>query len=143
MLPGQFHRSIPERVWQLCPPRPRAAKFLQLALQLRNWFGNGLFSVHLQPPPRRLFEPNNASYLTSRMLAERTQLDSALSELPTEQRDVFIAHEIQGRSFKELAAESGVSVNALLSRRHYAAVYLPQTLRAVYEEMVQESGVQA
>src|SRR5215471_5948736 len=50
--------------------------------------------------------------------------DAALEELPEEQRAVFIAHEFEGRSFKEMAAESGVSVNTLLSRKHYAVQHL-------------------
>src|SRR5580658_4543499 len=52
------------------------------------------------------------------------ELENALDELPPEQRAVFIAHEIEGRSFNEIAAESGVSVNTLLSRKHYAVIYL-------------------
>ena len=62
------------------------------------------------------------------------ELDEALDELPDEQRQVFIAHELMGRSFKELAAESGVSVNTLLSRKHYAVLHLRKRLRDIYEE---------
>ena len=62
------------------------------------------------------------------------ELDAALDELPEEQRDVFIAHEIEGRSFKELAAETGVSVNTLLSRKHYAVLHLRRRLQAIYDE---------
>ena len=62
------------------------------------------------------------------------ELEAALDELPEEQREVFIAHEIEGRSFKELAAESGLSVNTLLSRKRYAVVHLHRRLRAVYDE---------
>ena len=64
------------------------------------------------------------------------ELESAIEELPDEQREVFIAHEIEGRSFKELAAESGVSVNTLLSRKHYAVLQLRRRLQAVHEEFV-------
>lgn len=57
------------------------------------------------------------------------ELDYALNELPDEQREVFIAAEIEGRSFKDLAAETGLSVNTLLSRKHYAVMHLRQRLR--------------
>ena len=62
------------------------------------------------------------------------ELDAAMDELPDEQREVFIAHELMGYSFKELSAQSGVSVNTLLSRKHYAVVYLRQRLQAIYDE---------
>ena len=62
------------------------------------------------------------------------ELDAALDELPDEQREVFIAHELMGYSFKELAAQSGVRVNTLLSRKHYAVVHLRQRLQAIYDE---------
>ena len=63
------------------------------------------------------------------------ELEDALDELPREQREVFIAHEIDGRSFKELAAETGLSVNTLLSRKHYAVIFLRQRLRGIYDEL--------
>jgi len=62
------------------------------------------------------------------------ELDAALEELPKEQREVFVAHEIEGRSFKELAAETGVSVNTLLSRKRYAVLHLRRRLQAIHEE---------
>ena len=62
------------------------------------------------------------------------ELDAALDELPDEQREVFIAHEMLGHSFKELAAQTGVSVNTLLSRKHYAVLYLRRRLQSVYDE---------
>ena len=62
------------------------------------------------------------------------ELDAALDELPDQQRDVFIAHEIEGRSFKELASETGLSVNTLLSRKHYAVLHLRRRLQAIYDE---------
>ena len=67
------------------------------------------------------------------VLAE--ELEDALAELPREQREVFIAHEVDGRSFKEIAAETGVSVNTLLSRKHYAVMHLRERLRDVYAEL--------
>jgi RNA polymerase sigma factor (sigma-70 family) len=72
-----------------------------------------------------------AAYARS-VLAE--ELDDALDELPDEQREVFIAHELLGYSFKELALQSGVSVNTLLSRKHYAVLHLRQRLQAIYDE---------
>jgi RNA polymerase sigma factor (sigma-70 family) len=62
------------------------------------------------------------------------ELDEALDELPDEQREAFIAHEVMGYSFKEMAARSGVSVNTLLSRKHYAVLHLRGRLRAIYQE---------
>ena len=62
-------------------------------------------------------------------------LDDALEELPEEQRAAFIAHEIEGRSFKELAAESGASVNTLISRKHYAVLHLRERLQSMYEQL--------
>ena len=56
-------------------------------------------------------------------------IEAALAELPKEQRDVFVAHEIEGKSFKELSAESGVSVNTLLSRKRYAVLHLRKRLQ--------------
>ena len=64
------------------------------------------------------------------------ELEQALAELPEEQRSVFIAHEIDGRSFKELAAETGVSVNTLLSRKRYAVLHLRERLKDINEEIM-------
>jgi RNA polymerase sigma factor (sigma-70 family) len=66
------------------------------------------------------------------------ELEIALGELPDEQREVFIAHELEGRSFKELSAESGVSVNTLLSRKRYAVLHLRERLQAMYSEFFQK-----
>src|SRR5271169_831731 len=62
------------------------------------------------------------------------ELEDALDELPAEQREVFVGHEIEGRSFKEMSAESGVSVNTLLSRKRYAVLYLRERLQSIYDE---------
>jgi RNA polymerase sigma factor (sigma-70 family) len=62
------------------------------------------------------------------------ELEAALDELPEAQRDVFIAHEIEGRSFKELAAETGLSVNTLLGRKRYAVLRLRRRLEAIHGE---------
>jgi RNA polymerase sigma factor (sigma-70 family) len=66
------------------------------------------------------------------------ELDEALAELPEEQRSVFIAHEWEGYTFKELAAETGVSVNTLLSRKRYAVLHLRQRLRSIYDVFVKK-----
>jgi RNA polymerase sigma factor (sigma-70 family) len=73
-----------------------------------------------------------AAYARSLLLE---QLDDALDELPEEQREVFIAHELMGYSFKEISERSGVSVNTLLSRKHYAVLHLRDRLRAVYDQL--------
>ena len=68
------------------------------------------------------------------------EIEEALEELPEDQREVFVAHEIEGYSFKEIAARTGVSVNTLLSRKHYAVVHLRRRLQAIYEELNRSSG---
>jgi RNA polymerase sigma factor (sigma-70 family) len=70
--------------------------------------------------------------LLRRLLLEA--LEAALTELPGEQREVFVAHELEGRSFKELSAESGVSVNTLLSRKRYAVLHLRRRLQSIHDE---------
>ena len=72
-----------------------------------------------------------AAYARS-VLAE--ELGAALDELPPDQRDVFVAHELEGRSFRALAAATGVGVNTLLSRKHAAVRHLRRRLQAIYEE---------
>ncbi len=62
------------------------------------------------------------------------EIQAALEELPEEQREVFVAHELEGRSFKELAQSTGMSVNTLLSRKHYAVLHLRRRLQDIYEE---------
>lgn len=71
------------------------------------------------------------SYARAVLLEE---LEDALSELPQEQRDVFISHELDGNSFQEIASATGVSVNTLLSRKHYAVLHLRRRQQAVYDE---------
>jgi len=74
-----------------------------------------------------------AEYVRKRLLEE---LQRALAQLPKEQRDVFIAHEFEGQSFKELAAETGVSVNTLLARKRYAVLHLRERLQRAYNDFV-------
>jgi RNA polymerase sigma factor (sigma-70 family) len=66
------------------------------------------------------------------------RIEAALDELPREQRDVFIAQELEGASFKELAARWNVTVSALLSRKRYAVLYLRQRLKAAYDEWLED-----
>jgi RNA polymerase sigma factor (sigma-70 family) len=96
------------------------------------------FSVSSEEEARRLEDllPSpqagpEAAYARSVLLEE---LEAALEELPQEQRDVFVAHEIDGRSFKELADETGLSINTLLSRKRYAILHLRRRLQVIYEE---------
>jgi RNA polymerase sigma factor (sigma-70 family) len=70
-----------------------------------------------------------------RLLLE--ELDAALDELPEEQRSAFVAHELEGRSFKDLAAETGVGVNTLLSRKRYAVLHLRRRLQAIHDDFLE------
>ena len=76
-----------------------------------------------------------ALYLRKALLDE---LESAVAELPADQRYVFIAHELEKRSFKELSAEGGVSVNTLLSRKRYAVLHLRRRLQRIHDEFVRK-----
>jgi len=75
----------------------------------------------------------DALYARSVLLDE---LELAVDELPEEQRKVFVAHELEGRSFKEMAAETGVSINTLLSRKRYAVLHLRERLQTIYDEFM-------
>jgi RNA polymerase sigma factor (sigma-70 family) len=72
-----------------------------------------------------------AAAMSARLLAE---IEAALEELPPEQRAVFLAHELEGLSFKELSARSGVGINTLLSRKHSAVRFLRARLQAVWDD---------
>ena len=72
-----------------------------------------------------------AQYLRNVLLDE---LEVAIDELPGKQREILIAHEMDGRSFKEMSAETGVSVNTLISRKRYAVLYLRERLQEIYDE---------
>ena len=82
----------------------------------------------LLPSPE---EGPEAAYARTVLLDE---IGAALDELPDEQREAFMAHELRGRSFKEIAEETGVSVNTLLSRKHYAVLHLRKRLQQIYKE---------
>jgi RNA polymerase sigma factor (sigma-70 family) len=95
----------------------------------------GIGSQRLGRAPQQDLLPSpdagpEALYARSLLLDE---LEVALDELPDEQREVFIAHELEGRSFKEMAAETGVSVNTLLSRKRYAVLHLRERLQSFYD----------
>ena len=66
------------------------------------------------------------------------ELELALEELPDEQREVFVAHELEGRSFKELSAASGVNINTLLARKRYAVLHLRGRLQTIYDEFTKK-----
>jgi len=72
-----------------------------------------------------------ALYARSVLLEE---LELAVAELPPDQREVFVGHELEGRSFRQMAAETGVSVNTLLSRKRYAVLHLRERLQTIYDE---------
>ncbi len=76
-----------------------------------------------------------ALYIRHALLDE---VEIALNELPGEQREVFIAHELEGRGFKELLAETGVNINTLLSRKRYAVLHLRERLQSIYDEFRNE-----
>jgi RNA polymerase sigma factor (sigma-70 family) len=98
----------------------------------QNEEGELLYLEDLLPSPDAGPE---ALYVRSVLLEE---LDEALDELPEEQRQVFVAHEIEGRSFKELSAETGVNLNTLLARKRYAVLHLRERLQAFYDEFRKE-----
>lgn len=91
---------------------------------------NSLSIEELLPSPDAGPEANYARSILVEELAE------ALDELPEEQREAFVAHEIEGRSFKEISAQTGVAVSTLLSRKHYAVLHLRRRLRSMYDEFV-------
>jgi RNA polymerase sigma factor (sigma-70 family) len=76
-----------------------------------------------------------AAYARSVLLEE---LETAVDELPEDQREVFLAHEVEGLSFKEISADTGVSVNTLLSRKHQAVLHLRRRLQSIYDDFVNE-----
>ena len=90
--------------------------------------GEELSLEDLLPSPADGFE---AVYVWGVLLEE---LEVALDELPEEQRDVFVAHELEGRSFKEMSAQTGVGVSTLLSRKRYAVLHLRRRLEAIHDE---------
>ena len=114
--------------------RKKRPEALEAQSVRENESGEPLTLEDLLPSPNAGPE---AEYARSVLLDE---LDAALEDLPDDQRDVFVAHEIEGRSFKEIAAETGVSVNALLSRKHHAVLHLRRRLQSIYDEFTNRLG---
>lgn len=110
--------------------RFRKKKPESLETQSRQGEEESLNLEELLPSPERGPE---AAYARTVLLEE---LEEALEELPEEQREVFLAHEMEGKSFKEIAADTGLSVNTLLSRKHYAVVHLRARLQRIYKEFI-------
>ena len=94
--------------------------------------GDSLSLEELLPSPDAGPE---AAYARNILLEE---LEAALDELPEEQREVFLAHEFEGISFKEISAATGVGVNTLLSRKHQAVLYLRRRLQSIYDDFVRK-----
>jgi RNA polymerase sigma factor (sigma-70 family) len=90
------------------------------------------------PIAKRLPSPEagpEMNYLRNTLVDE---LERALQELPKEQREVFVAHELEGRSFKELSASTGVNLNTLLARKRYAVLHLRARLQNIYEDLIDQ-----
>ncbi len=118
-------RVARNRITDLFRKREREVRAGEATLPEEN---EALGWVDLLPSPQVGPE---AAYARGVLLEE---LEEAIEELPEEQREVFIAHEWMGVSFKELAAQTGVSVNTLLSRKHYAVLHLRRRLQAIYDD---------
>src|SRR5580700_821803 len=108
--------------------RKKPQPFADRAVRIED--GESLLFEDLLPSPDAGPE---AAYARSVLLDE---IEAALDELPPEQRAAFVAHELEGRSFKELAAQAGVSVNALVLRKHHAVLYLRRRLQAIHDEFL-------
>ena len=93
--------------------------------------------LHLEDLLRSPGEMPDAAYARTVLLEA---LELAVDELPAEQREVFVAHEIEGRSFREMADATGVSINTLLSRKRYAVRQLRDRLQVAYDEFRQTRG---
>jgi RNA polymerase sigma factor (sigma-70 family) len=128
---GWLFRVARNRITDLFRKK-KPENFSDAAVEDNNEDGELLRIEDLLPSPDAGPE---ALYFRSVLLEE---LEFALDELPDEQREVFVAHEIEGRSFKELSAESGVSVNTLLSRKRYAVLHLRERLQNIYADFMKE-----
>jgi len=126
---GWLFRVARNRITDLFRKK-RPENFSEAALEDEN--GELLQIEDLLPSPDAGPE---AIYVRNMLLDE---LELALDELPDEQRDVFVAHEVEGRSFKELSAESGVNVNTLLSRKRYAVLHLRKRLHSIHDEFMKK-----
>ena len=124
-MTGWLFRVARNRITDLWRKK-RPQRFTEAAIEDEQ--GEELRWEDLLPSPEAGPE---AMYVRGLLLDE---LALALEELPREQREVFVAHELEGRSFKELAAESGVSVNTLLARKRYAVLHLRERLQDIHDE---------
>ncbi len=127
----------------LRPIAHEGAWMMQVAKnRIIDWFRRGKANV-VEDQNERILEdwlpsPNagpDALYARTVLVAE---IEAALSELPPTQREVFLAHEVEGRSFADISAETGLSVNTLLSRKHYAVKRLRARLQRIYDELGNE-----
>ena len=138
LLQDVFYELL--EAYRLMKPIAHAGAWMMQVARNRitDWFRRGKREVHegegervlpdLLPSPEA---GPDALFVRSVLLAE---IEAALEELPPSQREVFLAHEIDGRSFAEISAETGVRVNTLLSRKHYAVKRLRSRLQRIYEE---------
>ena len=108
--------------------RKKPQPFADRAVRVED--GESLLFEDLLPSPDAGPE---AAYARSVLLEE---IEAALDELPPEQRAAFVAHELEGRSFKEMAAQAGVSVNAMVLRKHHAVLQLRRRLQAIRDEFI-------
>jgi len=128
---GWLFRVARNRITDLFRKKKPAA-FSEIAVEGEH--GELLQIEDLLPSPEAGPE---AQYVRNLMIDE---LELALDELADEQREVFVAHELEGRSFKELSTESGVNINTLLSRKRYAVLHLRERLQSIYDEFTRKSG---
>lgn len=124
---GWLFRAARNRITDLFR-KQRPAVFSDVELAGNDEGEERLFADLLAAPD----DGPDAAYAWSVLLE---QLEAALEELPPEQREVFLAHELHGRSFKDIAAETGVNVNTLLSRKRYAILHLRERLQDLYDEL--------
>jgi RNA polymerase sigma factor (sigma-70 family) len=121
--------------WLFQVARNRITDFFRKKMPER--FGDAVFPDEEEPLRLEDLLPSpdagpDALYARKLLLDE---LEVAVGELPADQREVFVAHELEGRSFKEIAAATGVGVNTLLSRKRYAVLRLRRRLQAIYDEL--------
>ena len=142
-----FRLMEPVQQWSAWMFRVARNRIIDLFRKKRRWtFGSDSVTVTSEEETLRLEDmlPSrdagpDAAYARTILLDE---LEEALDELPKEQREVFIAHEIEGYSFKEIESWTGASVNTLLSRKHYAVMHLRRRLASIYDEFVKTGGEQ-
>lgn len=107
--------------------KPISESMLQQA-ETENEFGS-LFNA--------LLSDDNVEFDYSRSLLKE-EIELALAELPSEQREAFVQHELEGKSFKQLSEETGASVNTLISRKRYAVLHLRERLKSIYDEFLND-----